>query len=109
MHRAVLSRMNSVSNSKTYLYRFDLISKQNHFKRLFTGKFKKFKGASHFDDIAYLFKGSLFPDPEIFSHEMEMIEMMVSFLKLFSKALFHCNNILGGTIYIIRNIKYPKI
>ena len=67
--------MNSGSSSKTYLYRFDLITRQNHFKRLFSGN--KCNGSSHFDDIAYLFKGSMFPDPDILSYEMEMIEMMV--------------------------------
>ena len=71
--------MNTGSTSKTYMYRFDLITRQNHFKKLFFGT--KCKGASHFDDICYLFKGSMFPEPEIFSNEMEMIEMMVCLTK----------------------------
>lgn len=82
IYRAVLSRLHSSGKGKTYFYRFDLNTGLNLMKGLFQ---TDYDGASHADDLSYLFKAN-FPGmagPTIVSKEFYLIKQMVSYYTSF--------------------------
>lgn len=75
-HRTLLARL-KYSKAKTYLYRFDIVSKtQNHHKLMFADE--QAPGACHADDKSYLFKTALGRVPDSSTKEHRAIHRMVN-------------------------------
>lgn len=78
IQRAVQSRIKSGGKGKTFLYRFDVVTEQNFVKKWV--KAEELPGASHGDDLNYLWKhDDYYPceQPKVGSIEFEMIMKMV--------------------------------
>lgn len=105
IHREVLRRVDAKSAS-TYLYRFDFDGELNFIKRLFADKkirgnnqngeiifrieftmcfVASISGASHGDDMMYLFKSVFNGIPNLNSNEWKMVERMVDAWTLFAR------------------------
>lgn len=101
------SRLNSGGNAKTFLYRFDAVTGLNFVKKLV--QCEAFEGASHGDDLAYLWKhdGHMPAEtPKIDSVEFQMIKKMVTFMKFLLKneailILFYCYQVSIYTTFAI--------
>lgn len=74
IYRAMLSRMEFASG-KTYLFRFNVEGELNLYKKL--KKCEKYKGASHVDDLFYIFKSIHLDVPPKDSKEFKTIERMI--------------------------------
>ena len=84
IYNTVLSRVEAGGVGKTFLYYFDLDTEMNYVKNMFLQSIKA-DGASHGDDIGYLFPPSL-PGgklPGIDSVEFALIKKMVAVVTSF--------------------------
>jgi carboxylesterase type B len=68
--------MNSNGKGKTFVYRFDIDTSFNKFK-LFEKSVADYPGASHADDLMYLFSNMLGADISIESEEFAAVKKMV--------------------------------
>lgn len=82
MYRIILSRQ-AHAKGKTYLLYFDIDADLNMFKTL--KKCKHLKGASHADDLFYLFTTSYHDRPEPGTKEFESIKRFVGMFTSFAK------------------------
>lgn len=81
--------MKSGGSGRNFLYRFDVDLSQNFVKKLHVreGEHGKYPGASHCDELPYLFKTSNttnIPSPSIDSKEFVMINTMVETFTTFA-------------------------
>lgn len=81
IQRVLQSRLTHGGSGKNFFYRFDVDTSQNFVKKMHVGEdeYEKYPGASHCDELPYIFKTG--PDtkiisPAIESKEMEMIKVM---------------------------------
>lgn len=81
LSRVIQSR-NAQSSGKTYLMRFDVDAELNIFKAL--KKAQKYKGASHADDLFYLFTTKYHDMPAADSKEFMTIRRMVGIFTSFA-------------------------
>lgn len=89
IQRVLSSRLQRGGSGKNYLYRFDVDLSQNFVKKLHVEEAErsKYPGASHCDELPYLFKTSnttKIPSPAIDSKEFEMINTMVETFTTFA-------------------------
>lgn len=77
IHRAILSRVNSLERGPTYVYRFNFDSEHfNHYRVFMCGK--GVRGVCHADDLSYLFSNDLEQKvPDAKSAEWKVIQTMV--------------------------------
>lgn len=96
INRAILSRLNYGGNGKTFLYRFDILTKLNSFRKMFN--VEDYEGVEHGACTGYLFKLDFgffsTPVPEENSIEYECIQRVVDIFTTF--AMKHG---FGGTKY----------
>lgn len=78
----MLSRLHANGKGKTYLYRFNLNTSLNMMKTFLRAEYE---GASHGDDVSYIFKPNIpgMPGPAIDSKEFGLIQQMVSYITSF--------------------------
>lgn len=83
IYRAVVSRLHSYGTGKTFFYQFDCNTSLNFLKLLTKSDYK---GASHGDDMSYLFKANFpgMPGVSIDSKEFGLISRMVSLVTAFA-------------------------
>lgn len=81
LHRLVQSRT-KYSTANTYLFRFDVDADLNMFKA--TKKVQHYRGASHGDDIFYLFTTNYHAPPPLNSREFKTVERMVGIFTSFA-------------------------
>ncbi|CAO1344150.1 unnamed protein product [Diamesa hyperborea] len=82
IQRAVLSRVNAGGSGKTYLYRFDAQTDYNYCKKW--SKSEDFNGASHGDDLSYIFYIVYQDLPAEDSKAFELIKKMVAIYTSFA-------------------------
>ncbi|CAO1331259.1 unnamed protein product [Diamesa serratosioi] len=82
IQRAVLSRISAGGSGKTYLYRFDAQTDYNYCKKW--SKSEDFNGASHGDDLSYLFYIIYQELPAEDSKAFELIKKMVAIYTSFA-------------------------
>lgn len=82
IQRAVLSRVFVGGTGKTFVYRFDVVTDYNYFKKF--SNVEELSGAAHGDDLAYLFHGTYQTTPAIDSKAFECIKKMVSIYTTFA-------------------------
>lgn len=78
VHRAILSRINSLEKGPTWVYRFNFDSAFfNHYRVIMCGK--GVRGVCHADDLSYIFANSFDGNkvPEDHTPEFRMIQTMV--------------------------------
>lgn len=81
IQRAALLRA-SAAKAKTFLYRFDILTKLNYFKSF--SKSEDYPGTEHGADFCYLFKGTFMPPPAIESIEFENVKKTVEIFTNFA-------------------------
>lgn len=79
---ALLRAKTSTKNAKTFLYRFDVLTKLNYFKNF--SKSDDYPGTEHGADFCYLFKGTFMPPPAIDSIEFENVKKTVDIFTSFA-------------------------
>lgn len=81
--------MSSRGSGKNFLYRFDVDLSQNFVKKSHVNEQDNFPGASHCDELPYLFKtgaDTKIPSPSLDSKEFEMITTMVETFTAFANS-----------------------
>lgn len=81
IHRAALLRA-SRSSAKTFVYRYDILTKMNFFKRF--SKCDDYPGTEHGADFCHLFKGNHVETPSIDSIEFENVKKTVDIFTSFA-------------------------
>lgn len=76
IYRSILSRANSEGAGQTYVYRFDYDYPNVNIAKTLAELFE-FSGASHLDDLTYLFKSEFLPAPAKGTKEYEANKKMV--------------------------------
>lgn len=76
IYRSILSRANSEGAGQTYVYRFDYDYPNVNIAKTLAELFE-FSGASHLDDLTYLFKSEFLPAPAKETKEYEAIKKIV--------------------------------
>lgn len=82
IQRAALLRA-SKAKGKTFVYRYDVLTKQNFFKINFS-KSEAYPGTEHAADVCYLFKGTYIDPPAIDSIEFENVKKTVDIFTSFA-------------------------
>lgn len=77
-----MSRVSTGGKGQTYVYRFDVVTDYNYFKKF--SKSEEFIGAAHGDDFTYLFFGTYQAPPAIDSKAFECIKKMVAIYTSFA-------------------------
>lgn len=78
-----MSRVNSTGSGKTFFYRFDIQTGLNVIKNMFSSNVE---GASHGDDLGYIFKSNIpgmvapTPTPEEMAISRKMVSIVTSFM-----------------------------
>lgn len=82
IQRATLQRASKASKAKTFLYRYDVLTKHNFFKSF--SKSDNYPGTEHGADFCYLFKGTVTPSPAIDSIEFQNVKKIVDIFTSFA-------------------------
>lgn len=82
VQRAISSRLSSGGSGRNFLYRFDVDGSQNFVKKSHIGadEYDKYPGASHCDELPYLFKtgpSTNISSPSLDSKEFNVMKKMV--------------------------------
>lgn len=85
--RVVRSRELSGRGSKSFVYRFDIDSNNNLFKKAWNVN-QNYREPTHGDDVCYLFKSNIGPSPALESPGFEGIKLMLS---VFTEFAWHGN------------------
>lgn len=81
--RIVKSRENSGAGGKSFVYRFDIDSENNFFKKIFKTD-EKYREPAHGDDVFYIFKSVMGPAPTLDSIAFKGIKLMLSLFTEFA-------------------------
>lgn len=82
INRAILSRLNYGGSGKTFLYRFDILTKLNLFRKIF--EIEDYEGVEHGACVNYLFKFFMMPTPEKNTVEFNSIQRVVDIFTTFA-------------------------
>lgn len=82
IYRSILSRLNYGGSGKTFLYRFDVLTKINFIRKLLD--VEDYEGVEHGACIGYLFKMNLISPPEENSSELECVKRVVDIFATFA-------------------------
>lgn len=107
-----MSRLNQGGSGKTFLYRFDVDGSQNFVKKMHVApeEYGKYPGASHCDELAYLFKteaSTKISSPTLDSLEFEVIKKMVETFTTFAATGDPNNPEIGSKWHAIESLKLP--
>lgn len=112
LQQVLTSRINQAGSGKNFVYRFDVDGSQNYAKLMLVAPddYSKYPGASHCDDLPYLFKtGPPFslPSPTLDSVEFKVIKKMVETFTTFASTGDPNNQEIGKKWTAVESLTLP--